>query len=307
MDMIKLLSEIEELKVSELGGKGYSLTILINNEFTVPKGFVIISDAFFEYLKQNRLLEKIKKLSSEIEEYNFQEKSKEIRNLILSAKMPEEIASEIKENLNKLNVQYVSVRSSSVSEDSLKVSFAGLHDTFLNVKPNLDLVLENVKKCWTSLFNERAIIYRIKKGMPHLEGMAVIIQEMIPAEISGITFTIHPTEEKSLLLEASHGIGDMIVSGKVEPDGYIINRKTLEIIEKKIGSKDKMSTIKNSDIKIFDVEKEISEKQVLSDDEVKEIAKICLKVEKIFNYPQDIEWCISNNKLWLLQSRAIIV
>ena len=305
MSMVKFINEIKEPKVSEFGGKGYSLATLINNGFNVPKGFVIFSNAFFEHLNQNNLMDKIEKLTSEINENNFQEKSKEIKNLILNGKMPEEIASEIKQNLNNLEVQYVSIRSSAVSEDSLKASFAGLHDTFLNVKADLDLVLENVKKCWASLFNERAVIYRIKMGIPHLEGVAGVVQEMIPAEISGITFTVHPSDEKSLLVEASYGIGDIIVSGKVEPDAYTVDRENLEIVKKKIGRKDKMSIVKSEGIEAVDVGKEVAERQVLSNDRIIEIAKTCLKVEKIFNYPQDIEWCISDNKLWLLQSRAI--
>ena len=293
------------LSVKEIGGKGYSLSVLIKNNLDVPKGFAIISDTFFKFLKRNNLMEKIKKLIFEINENNFRKKGKEIKNLILNGKMPEEIATEIGENLNRLNVQYVSIRSSAVSEDSLKASFAGLYDTFLNVKTEPDLILENIKKCLASLFNERAIIYRIKKKISHIEGIAIIIQKMIPAEISGITFTFHPTDEKCLLIEASYGIGDMIVSGKVDPDDYTIDRQSLEILEKKIGKKCKMSTIESEKIKVVEVEKELAEKQVLSYDNIKEIAQICLNVEKIFNYPQDIEWCIFNNKLWLLQSRAI--
>ena len=303
--MVKFLNEINEPKVSELGGKGYSLVVLINNGFNVPKGFVITSEVFFKFLRFNNLMGKIENLSSKIKENNFQEKSKEIKNLILNEKIPEEIALEIEKNLNKLNVQYVSIRSSAVSEDSLKASFAGLHNTFLNVKTEPSLVLENVKKCWASLFNERAAIYRIKKGIPHLEGMAIIAQEMIPAEISGITFTVHPSNEKSLLVEASYGIGDMIVNDKVEPDDYTVNREALEVVKKKIGRKDKMNTVESGKTKVVDVEKELAEKQVLSNDKIKEITKICLKVEKVFNCPQDIEWCISEDKVQILQSRAI--
>lgn len=303
--MVKVLSEIKEPSVSDLGGKGYSLAVLINNRFNVPHGFVIISEAFFKFLRDNNLMKKIEKLASEVNKNNFQEKGKEIRKLILSGKTPEEIASEIKGNLNKLNVQYVSIRSSAVSEDSLKASFAGLHDTYLNVKTTSDLVFNGVKKCWASLFNERAIVYRIKKEVPHLEGVAVIVQEMIPAEISGITFTVHPTDEKSLLLGASYGIGDMVVSGRVEPDDYIVNREMLEILGKKIGRKSKMSRVKKGGIEVVEVKKELANKQVLSDEKITEIAQICLKIEKIFNNPQDIEWCILKNKLWILQSRPI--
>jgi phosphoenolpyruvate synthase/pyruvate phosphate dikinase len=302
---VKFLDEIKEPKVSELGGKGYSLAVLFNNGFNVPRGFVIISEAFFEYLRKNNMMEKVRKLSLEIDENNFREKSREIRNLILSGKIQENIESEVKETLSKLNANYVSVRSSAVSEDSLKVSFAGLHDTFLNVKAETSSVLENVKKCWASLFNDRAVIYRIKKKIPHLEGMAVIIQEMIPAEISGVVFTVHPMREKYLLIEASYGIGDMVMSGKVEPDGYVVNRETLEIVGKKIGRKNIMTAVEDEKTIVINVKRELVRGQALPDEKIKEIAQISLKVEKILNYPQDIEWCIKGDKLWLLQSRAI--
>ena len=280
---VKSLEEIKEPNVSEIGGKGYSLAVLTNNGFDVPKGFVITSNAFFEYLKYNNLLDKIKNLVAEINEDNFKDKSWKIRDLILNGKIPRNIVSEIAEGLKNLNVKYVSVRSSAVSEDSLRVSFAGMHDTFLNVKAELELVLENVKKCWASLFSERAVIYRMKKGVLRLEGMAVIVQEMIPAEVSGVTFTLHPLNKNALLIESARGLGDLIVSGKIIPDYFVINRKTLSILEKRINEKTPS----------------------LSDSDVKKIAKICLKVEKIFINPQDIEWCIFDNRIWLLQSRAI--
>lgn len=282
MGMIKFLNEVKEPKVQELGGKGYSLAVLMNNGFNVPKGFAITSEAFFKFLEENNLIETIEKLSSQINKNNFQEKSKEIRELILRGKIPEEIISEIKEALNKLNVEYVSIRSSAVSEDSLKASFAGLHDTFLNVITELNIVLENLKKCWVSLFNDRVVIYRIKKKIPHLEGMAVIIQEMIQSEVSGITFTNHPTKRDTLLIEYTAGIGDRIVSGKIIPNSIIIKRSTFEVLEKNC---------------IEDVS--------LSEDIINELVSICLKIERAFNSAQDIEWCISKNTIWILQSRAI--
>jgi len=120
---VKYLSEIKEPKVSELGGKGYSLAVLMNNGFNVPRGFIITSRAFFEFLEYNNFLDKVKKLTSEIDESNFREKSKTLRDLVLRGEIPPEIVSEIKEALAKLNVKAVAVRSSAVSEDSLKSSF----------------------------------------------------------------------------------------------------------------------------------------------------------------------------------------
>lgn len=301
----KSLEGKNERTVQELGGKGYSLAVLVNNKFDIPKGFVIISEAFFKFLEHNDLLEKIEGVASEIDKDNFREKSEKIKDLILGGEIPEEIVVEIKSKLIGLNVKTIAIRSSAVSEDSLKASFAGLFDTFLNIKSDLGSVLGGIKKCWASLFNERATIYRLGKSMPHLEGMAVIIQEMIPAEVSGITFTAHPMNKKLLLVEASYGIGDMIVSGRVDPDDYTVDRETLEIVERRIGKKDKMNIIYGEKIRTVDVKKGLTERRVLPDKKVKEIALTCLEVEKIFGYPQDIEWCISNSRLWLLQSRPV--
>jgi len=307
MSMVKFLNEIDEPKVSELGGKGYSLAVLINNGFNVPKGFVIISDAFFECLRQNNLMEKMEKLSTEINEDNFREKSREIKNLILNRRIPKGIGLEIEENLDKLNVKYVSIRSSAVSEDSLKASFAGLHDTFLNIKAELNLVLETIKKCWASLFNERAILYRIRKKIPYLEGIAVVTQEMIPADVSGTTFTAHPdTRDKSIMvIEGSYGLGEAIVSGLVTPDRYIVDKNNGRVIERILGRKKITVKPNKNGTKRVDTLKEKMNTFCLSDILIGSLAMICLNIEKHFRYPQDIEWCIHKNKIWILQSRSI--
>lgn len=284
MIVIKSITELKAPKISEVGGKGYSLAVLINNGFNVPKGFVITSDTFFEFLKDNNLIERIEKIVSEINENTFSEKSKEIRDLILNGDLSEDIASKIEEPLNELNAQYVSIRSSAVSEDSLKASFAGLHDTFLNIKSELELVLENIKRCWASLFNERAVIYRIRKKIPHLEGMAVIIQKMIKSDVSGIIFTKHPVINKGLILiEASRGLGDRVAGGEITPDSYTLDRETLQIKDKQL----------------------IGNEPLLHEKDIMMLAGMALKVEKVFGYPQDIEFAISNRKIFILQSRPI--
>lgn len=305
IDTVKFLNEIREPKVSELGGKGCSLAVLTNKGFRVPKGFVVNSRVFFEYLEQNTLTARIKRLACRINERNYQKMSKEIVNLISKGKMAKEVVLGIKKCLDDMNVQHVSIRSSAVSEDSPNATFAGLYDTFLNVKTESHYVLKNIQKVWASLFSERAIIYRIKKEISHLEGMSVLVQEMILAEISGITFTIHPMDKKKILIEASYGIGNMIVGGKVEPDSYLVTRNNLKIVKKRIGKKYKMSKAENKEIKIVNIKKDLVGEQVLSDSTIKNIAQVCLKIEGIFHCPQDIEWCVHNKNLWLLQSRPI--
>jgi pyruvate,water dikinase len=301
----KVVSLRNNLPATEIGGKAHSLNMLLDNGFDVPQGFVITASAFFNFLEHNALFNEIQSLALEITQSNFAQKSVQIREALLKGEMPEDVAAELNKFLSKLGAKYISTRSSAASEDSLKSSFAGLFDTFLNIKVELPLVLENIKKCWASLFNERALAYRIRKGIPHLEGMAVIVQEMIPAEVSGVAFTVHPSNENALLIEASYGLGDMTVGGKITPDDFIIDRKTIEILQKKVGNKEMMSICQDGEIKVIEVQKEFAQRQVLPDEKVKEIANLCLKVEKTFSYPQDIEWCICHDKLWLLQSRAI--
>ncbi|WP_161969670.1 PEP/pyruvate-binding domain-containing protein [Candidatus Methanodesulfokora washburnensis] len=307
MMFIRFLNEIKEPRVSELGGKGYSLTILMKNGFNVPKGFIVTSQAFFRFLEGNKLTEKIEKLSSEINEGNFQEKSREIRDFIVNGEIPRDISLEVESSLRKLNAKFVSVRSSAVGEDSLKSSFAGLHDTFLNVRAEASPVLESIKKCWASLFNERAVIYRIRKRLPHLEGMAVIVQEMIPAEIAGVTFTAHPDtgDRKLMIIEATWGLGESLVSGSITPDLYILNKENLEIVKKALGRKKILIVPSESGVIKKEAQKEEMEEFCLSDKDLKEVALICLNVEKVFKFPQDIEWCIMKNKIWILQSRSI--
>ncbi|MBD3339668.1 MAG: phosphoenolpyruvate synthase, partial [Candidatus Lokiarchaeota archaeon] len=236
---------------------------------------------------------------------NFKVKSHELSDLILNNHISDSIKSEIITSLNKLDVNFVSIRSSAVSEDSSKTSFAGLHNTYLGINTNSRIFFKYIKKCWASLFNERALLYRLNKKAPLLEGMAVIVQEMIPSQFSGITFTTHPLNKDILFIEASFGIGNLIVNGEVEPDGYQIDRKTLKLLDKKIGAKNISSIFKNGKIKTIKKSKHETNSQLLSFDTVREISKTCLDIEKLFRKPQDIEWCIYRDKLWLLQSRAI--
>lgn len=301
------LEELREPKVSELGGKGYSLATLLKNGFNVPKGFVVTSQAFFAFLKQNNLLEETIKLASEINRGNFLEKSKEIKDLILKGEIPEKITTEIKNQLAGLNVKAVAIRSSSASEDSLKSSFAGLHDTFLNIKTEPDSVLEAIKKCWASLFNQRAVAYRIRKGIPHLEGMAVIIQGMVPAEVSGVAFTAHPDtkETDKIVIECSWGLGEAIVAGKVTPDRYIVEKKSLRITDRKLGTKKIM--VETQEKGTIEVDTPLTKRDTfcLSDTLIENLSKVCLNIEKLFSSPQDIEWCIHKDMIWVLQSRSI--
>ncbi|TKJ47714.1 hypothetical protein CEE34_02480 [Candidatus Aerophobetes bacterium Ae_b3a] len=302
-----MLLEIQKPKVSELGGKGYSLAILASKGFDVPKGFVVTSKAFLSFLEHNNLVGKMEQVASRIDKTNFKANGKEIRSSISAGEMPPEIVSETEKCSNSLDARYVAVRSSAVGEDSLRTSFAGMHDTYLNIKSETGLIVNYVKKCWASFFNERAIIYRIRKSLPHLESMAVLVQEMVPSEISGTTFTAHPDtrDVDVIVIECSWGLGEAVVSGLVIPDRYIVEKSSLKVIRKILGSKKvTIETTENGVVRI-DTPEDKTISFCLDDVLIENLAKVCLDIERVLEYPQDIEWCIQENKIWLLQSRYI--
>lgn len=305
MSAIKWLRDITEQHRKLIGGKGCSLGILVQKGFNVPNGFVLMSSAFFDFLVHNNLEKRLKELRTTIDKSNIKKVSSQARTLLLKGEIPTDVSSEVQDCLEKLRAHHVSIRSSASSEDSSSAAFAGLYDTFLNVESVPDLVLEKLKQCWASLFNERAVAYLLARGIPDVEGMAVIIQVMVPAEASGVTFTAHPMEPMTLVMEVSYGLGNMIVCGEVDPDHYVLNRHTLEIVRKKIGQKHKMTIIQDGKIRTVNVQGSFVAQEVLSDDKIKEVAGVCLSIEHTFDYPQNIEWCISNERLWLLQSRPV--
>jgi len=187
-------------------------------------------------------------------------------------------------------------------------SFAGQQDTYLNIK-GAENVVKYVQKCFSSLFTPRAIFYREQQGFDHFKvALAAVVQKLVNAEKAGVMFTVNPISENydELVIEAAWGLGEGVVSGSVSPDTYIVNKKTLEIIDKHIARKETMF-IKDEkgETKVVEVPEDMKEKQVLSDDEIKELAKIGLNIEKHYGKPMDVEWAYEKGKFYMLQARPI--
>ncbi len=201
---------------------------------------------------------------------------------------PEGLAKEILAEFKKLKTKYVAVRSSATAEDSSSAAWAGQLESYLNVtEKNL---IKSIEKCWASLYSPRAIFYRSKKGLSKQKiSVAVVIQKMVQSEISGVCFTVHPvTKDKNqMVIEAGYGLGEAIVGGKITPDTYLINKKNIGVGH------------------LYLVSKSIQGKQKLSDKQIIKLAKLCQKIEKLFKYPQDIEWAFAKGKIYILQSRPI--
>ena len=249
--------------------------------------------------------------------------SHEIRDMIHDVPMPKDLAKIFLAEFKKLKAPHVAVRSSATAEDSAVASWAGELETYLNTaEKNL---LENIKKCWSSLFTQRALFYAFEKqvftkkqqqniraGTSKIKdsypvSVAVVVQKMIQSEISGICFTVHPvTEDKNqIVIEAGYGLGEAIVGGKITPDTFVIDKKKMAIVDKNISEQSMMIVWDKSGVKEVSVSKNKRNKQKLEDKKIVELAKICLGIEKHYKKPQDIEWALEKGKFYITQSRPI--
>ena len=301
MELIRNFSKLGKSDAGIAGGKGASLGEMTSAGIPVPPGFVVLAGSFEQFLRENQIEADI---DSILDKVNHQDTnsvdgaSAEIQSIILNSKMPADIESEILKHFTELDAEYVAVRSSATAEDGSSASWAGELESYLNTtKENL---LENVKKCWASLFTPRAIFYRIEKNMHNDKvSVAVVVQKMIESEVSGICFTVHPVTEdhNQMVLEAGWGLGEAIVGGLITPDNYVVSKKELTIgdvyvaeqsiqivrnKEQGTGNEGKVGTIE------IPVSSENQEVQKLSDDKIIELAKICLQIEKHYGFPCDI-------------------
>ncbi len=325
---IKWLSELSKKDIPISGGKGANLGEMYNAGFPVPPAFVVTTNAFHYFIEKTKLKEEINNILSKIDLEDTKllaEKSEEIKNLICSAKMPEDLEQEVLEAYENFNVDlneiknspnalvimktarepsFVSVRSSATAEDLGDSSFAGQQESYINVKGKKELI-EKVKAVFASIFTARSIYYRIKRGFDAFIGIAVIVQKMINSDKSGVIFSVDPVKQENILIEAVWGQGEGIVSGKIKPDGYIVS-KDFEILGEKISDK-KIAIVRDSSglTKTVQLTEEKSKQKVLKTFEIKQLAEYAVKLEKHYGKPQDIEFAIENGEIFILQTRPI--
>ena len=312
MPDILWLEEIRKEDIAAVGGKGASLGEMSSMGLPVPGGFVVTSRAFRHFLIETGIEQP---LFSNLENLNvddnnaLEQASKKARALVMKAKMPASLKERIRESYQKLNGggMVVAVRSSATAEDLPDASFAGQQETFLNIKGEKNL-LDAVQKCWASLYGARAIYYRAKQGFDDRSvNIAVVVQQMINSEKAGVMFTSHPvTGEPLTIIEGSWGLGEAVVSGSVSPDKYVYDQRTENVIDKLIAQK-KTEIVSDGEhgTKTLEIGKERQETPVLSDDEVARLATYGKVAETHYGIPQDVEWSIVGDTIYILQSRPI--
>ena len=306
------LEEIRKEDIAAVGGKGASLGEMSSLGLPVPGGFVVTSRAFRNFLVGTGLE---RTLFSELENLNvddnkaLEQAAQKARAAVMKAKMPESLKKRVREAYRKLDggTMVVAVRSSATAEDLPDASFAGQQETYLNIRGEKNL-LEAVHKCWASLYGARAVYYRAKQGFDDRSvNIAVVVQQLINAEKAGVMFTSHPvTGEPLTIIEGSWGLGESVVSGSVSPDKYVFDQRTGKVIDRLIARKT-IEIVSDGEhgTRTQDVALDRQELAVLTDDEVTRLAAYGKVAETHYGVPQDVEWGIVGNTLYILQSRPI--
>ncbi len=310
-------TDIDKIRFELVGGKGANLGELSRIEgIKVPEGFCISTDAYKIIHKSSsidKLLDQLSQLKVEDRD-KIGKLSSKIRKAIEESEIPKELIEEISMQLSRLGEENsYAVRSSSTAEDLPTASFTGQQETYLNIRGK-EAILKYISKCWSSLFTERAIAYRIQNGFDHRNVfLSVIVQKMVFPQVSGILFTADPvtSNRKVVSIDASFGLGEALVSGLVNADNYKIIDGA--IIDKKIASKKvAVHALSEGGTKEREIEAGSQNIPALSDEQVLKLGKIGRKIEKHFGQPQDIEWCLckgprpeENDIFYVVQSRPI--
>jgi pyruvate,water dikinase len=322
-DLVIWFENLRKTDIPLVGGKNANLGEMLSAGIPVPHGFAITAYAYKRFIEETSIANEIYKIIKEtVKDPNdpkqYEEASKKIRALIESTRMPKDVEEAIraayKELCRRLNVNdvFVAVRSSATAEDLPDASFAGQQETFLNVKGE-DEVIEKTVKCWSSLFTPRAIFYRTQKGFAHERVLiSVGVQKMVHAKAAGVMFTINPVtgDPNQIVIEGNYGLGESVVSGAVTPDEFIVDKRTMKIVERRIATKKVMYArdLNTGKTVHLDVPAEKQNLPCLTDEEVSKLAELAKNIEQHYGKPQDIEWAVDSDlnfpeNIFIVQSR----
>ena len=311
MDLIRWFADIRISDAGRVGGTGANLGELTAGGLPVPPGFVVTADAYRYAVESAGVADELATILKEVAADStaaLDHAAQRAQELIRSITLPGDLAAALLEAYHQLGDHVsVAVRSSGTGEDAGDTSFAGMNATFTNVVGDDDLVAR-VIDCWASLYGARVISYRRTRALGDVPAMGVVVQEMIPSERSGVMFTADPStgDVSRIVIDAAFGQGEVVVSGEVEPDTYVLAKTGPSILHVRVGTKD-FKLVRGPDGKDLHVDLTPDEgsRRVLSDDEVVALAKLGLATEAHYGAPQDTEWAIADGRQYLVQSRPI--
>jgi pyruvate,water dikinase len=321
LPMVCWLEECRKESVELVGGKCSSLGELINAGVRVPPGFALTTEGYRRFMADAGIDREVQSLLVGLDAQDMdalENTSMAIRELIEAQSFSTEIEDLVAENYRKLSVRScvpavpVAVRSSATAEDLPGASFAGQQDTYLWIR-GIDEVLHNMRRCISSLYTGRAIAYRINQGYgDELVAISVGVQKMANSFTAGVMFTLHPAngDRSVIVIDSNYGFGESVVSGEVTPDNFVVNKITLDIIERTISQKDIYYTVdqKSQESRKIEVPFERQKVQSLVDDEITELAWMGKQIEKHYGRPMDIEWAVDKDlpfggNIFILQAR----
>jgi len=305
------LDQVEPRNRDRVGGKGYALSRMAREGLPVPGALLIDEEAYRHFIRRTGIGESIaleinRKIADQMRWEELWDAALRIRNLFLRTPLPddirEELAREIESRFRGLSVV---VRSSAPGEDSAKASFAGLHESFVNVR-GTEAILDHVRLVWASLWSDGALLYRKELGLDIATStMAVIVQEIVAGECSGVAFSVSPDNPARSVIEAVHGLNQGLVDGTVEPDRWTLDRKTAQILSHQPASRQKAVFASASGVETLPLPAARAQLPPLAPEEVVRIFEAALKLERFFGSPQDMEWTIRNGALYILQARPV--
>lgn len=317
MNYVEFFKELSKDDIPIAGGKGANLGELTNAGIPVPPGFVITAGTYQKFITETGIVDQINGMLETLDINNTSELQKvaeDIKQLIVTTDIPDDIQTAIIESYNKLCMDVdkddvvVAIRSSATAEDLPDASFAGQQDTYLNIS-GIEDVLTNVRMCWASLFEARAIFYRAENDFDHSKVLiAVVVQQMVNSEKAGVMFTVDPsTGEEEMLIEGAWGLGEGVVSGTVTPDTCRYDKANDEVKSYRINTKKTMFTKDpetGATVQI-EVPEDMKDKKVLTDGDLEQLTQLGRRIQKHYGAPMDTEWGIENDKVYMLQARPI--
>ncbi|UCE51895.1 MAG: hypothetical protein JSV31_21935 [Desulfobacterales bacterium] len=303
--------DIQDEDRQRVGGKGYALVLMAKNGFQIPETVCISSDAYQEYVDHTGLRERIQ---LELHRKNFKEMRWEeiwdcatrIRNMFLQKQIPDHIANRLKAAIQvRFQDEPVAVRSSAPEEDTAKASFAGLHESYINIS-GINAILEHIRKVWASLWSDAALLYRQEIGLSvEKSTMAVVIQAIVPGDRSGVVFTQNPNDASQGVIESVYGLNQGLVDGTVDPDRWILDRQTHRIISHTPATRRYWMVPIEQGVQLNPLPESMSRMPPLNTQKTREVFGQACRAEDFFGTPQDVEWTYKDRSLVILQSRPI--
>ncbi|MGZ8666003.1 MAG: phosphoenolpyruvate synthase [Solirubrobacterales bacterium] len=315
-DFVRSFAELSHSDVDYAGGKGANLGELTGAGIPVPAGFVVGAPAYAAFCDDGGLRSRVADALASVDvddPADLDRASGEVRKMIEAEPFPEAVEREIRAAYAGLvgaeSDAPVAVRSSATAEDTESASFAGMNETFLNVR-GAEALVEAVRKCWSSLFGSRTLFYRAKRGFGQADmDIAVVVQRQIQSTRSGVMFTIDPASGAidRLVIEGSFGLGEAVVSGSVSPDRYLVEKESLGILAREVKRKELViESLPGGGTRTRELEEEEALRPVLSDEEVRAIADLGRRIEQHYGSAQDTEWAFDDDgSAWMLQSRPV--